>query len=94
VVDISESGLMLHLSERAEVGQNLSLKMFIGSGLSRFIEAGVRVIWKQFSKGSGYRIGGKFIHISSEEKTKLEILLKHLMKPKSHKGFSIFPRLL
>jgi len=30
VLDISESGLLLHLSERVEVGQNLSLKMFIG----------------------------------------------------------------
>jgi hypothetical protein len=94
VIDISESGLMLNLSERAEVGQNLSLRMFIGSGISKSIEAGVRVVWRQFIKGSGYRIGGKFIDISSEEKIKLEFLLRHLMKPKTRQGVSHFPRLL
>ena len=75
VLNISESGLLLHLFERIEVGHNLKLKIYIGSGLSRFIEAGVRVIWKQFNKGSGYRIGAKFIHIPSEEMIKLRILL-------------------
>ena len=94
VLDISESGLMLHLSERVEVGHNLNLKMFIGSGISKFIDAGVRVVWKQFNKGNGYRIGGKFMHISSEEKIKLEFLLRHLMKAKAHEGLNSFPRLL
>jgi len=76
VLDISESGLLLQLSERIEVGQNLSLKIFIGSDISKSIEAGVQVVWRQFNKGSGYRIGAKFIHVPSEERIKLEILLK------------------
>ena len=84
VLDISESGLMLHLSEQTEVGQNLRLKMFMVSGISSFVEAGVRVVWRKAIRGSGYRIGGKFIDIPSEEKIKLGILLRHLMKSKSN----------
>jgi hypothetical protein len=68
-----------------EVGQDLRLKIFIGSGLSRIIEAGVRVVWRQFKKGAGYRIGARFIHLPSEEMKKLKVLLEHLMKPKPRK---------
>jgi hypothetical protein len=66
--------------ERAfnQIRNSLGLKIFIGSDPSRIIEAGVRVVWRQFEKGSGYRIGVKFIHIPSEEKIKLEFLLKNL----------------
>jgi len=84
VLDISESGLMLHLSERVEVGQDLHLKMFIGSDISKFIEAAVRAVWRQFIRGSGYHIGGKFIDIPSDEKIKFDFLLRHLMKSKSN----------
>jgi len=85
LLDISEGGLFLHLSEAVEVGQNLSLKIFIGSGISKFIEAGVRVVWRQFKKGAGYRIGARFIHLPSEEMKKLKALLEHLIKPKPRK---------
>ena len=94
MLDISERGLLLHLSERMEVGQNLNLRIFIGSGVSKFIEAGVQVVWRQFNKGSGYRIGAKFIHVPSEEMIKLEILLKHLMNAKTHQGLNRSPTLL
>ena len=67
LLDISESGVLLHLSEGMEVGQDLRLKIFIGSGIPKFIEARVRVVWRQFKKGAPYRIGARFIHISSEE---------------------------
>jgi len=32
-----------------EAGQNLSLKIFIGSGSSKSFEAGVQVVWRQFN---------------------------------------------
>jgi len=83
VLDISESGLLLHLFERMEVGQDLKLKMYIGSGFSKFIEPVVRVVWRQFKKGAGYRIGARFIHIPLEGKVKLEIFLRQLMKLKT-----------
>lgn len=83
VVDISEGGLLLYLSEPVGVGQNLRLKIFIGSGLLKFLEAEVRVVWKQFEKDRVYRIGAKFIHISPEEMIKLKILLNNLLNVKN-----------
>ena len=85
VLDISRSGLLLHLSEAVEVGQNLRLKIFVGSGTSKFIEALVRVVWRKSEKGAGYRIGVRFVHLSSEEMKKLRILLDQITKPRPSK---------
>jgi len=32
-----------------EVGQNPSLKIFIGSGISKSFDAGVQMVWRQFN---------------------------------------------
>ena len=85
-VNISEGGLMLFVSEGIEIGKNLKVKIFFGSSLTfGFIEAQVEVVWKDmhWMSEEDYRIGVKFVDISSEERGKLEDLLKKtsLLKP-------------
>ncbi len=77
--NISEGGLMLFVSEGIEMGQNLRVRIFFGSSLaSGFIEAQVEVVWRDihWMSEEDYRIGVKFVDISSEERGKLEDLLK------------------
>jgi tetratricopeptide (TPR) repeat protein len=66
-VDISKGGLQLNVSEKIEVGQNLKLKIFIDARLeSNSIETDVQVVWKGINpQGSGYRMGVRFVDISS-----------------------------
>jgi c-di-GMP-binding flagellar brake protein YcgR len=78
-INISEGGLMLFIAEEIEIGQNLKLKIFFGSSLNQsFIEAQVEVVWKDihWMSEKDYRIGVKFVDISSGDKEKLENLLK------------------
>jgi c-di-GMP-binding flagellar brake protein YcgR len=79
-IDISEGGLLLHLSEPIEIGQNLGLNLFIDSGSDLdSIEAlvQVEVVWKDIylGKEGDYRIGVKFVDISEEDMHKLKNLL-------------------
>jgi c-di-GMP-binding flagellar brake protein YcgR len=78
-INISEGGLMLFIAEEIEMGQNLKLKIFFGSSLNlSFIEAQVEVVWRDihWMSEEDYRIGVKFVDISSGDKEKLENLLK------------------
>jgi len=78
-INISEGGLMLFIAEEFEIGQNLKLKIFFGSSLNlSFIEAQVEVVWRDihWMREEDYRIGVKFVDISSGDKEKLENLLK------------------
>jgi tetratricopeptide (TPR) repeat protein len=66
-VNISKGGLQLYVFEKIEVGQNLKLRIVIDSSLeSNSIETDVQVVWKGIDpKGSGYRLGVRFVDISS-----------------------------
>jgi c-di-GMP-binding flagellar brake protein YcgR len=78
-INISEGGLMLFITEEIEIGHNLKLKIFFGSSLNlSFIEAQVEVVWKDihWMSEKDYRIGVKFVDISSGDKEKLENLLE------------------
>ncbi len=84
-VDISEGGLLLHLSDPLEVGQNLSLNFFIDSApelhsIEAFGPLQVEVVWKdiQLWKNGGYRIGVKFVDISPKDMDKLKNFIKIL----------------
>jgi c-di-GMP-binding flagellar brake protein YcgR len=86
MVNISEGGLMLFVTEEMEMGRNLRVKIFFGSSLSfGFIEAQVEVVWRDmhWMSEEDYRIGVKFVDISPENKEKLEDFLKKtsLLKP-------------
>jgi len=78
-INISDGGLMLFIAEEMEIGHNLKLKIFFGSSLNlSFIEAQVEVVWRDihWMSEEDYRIGVKFVDISSGDKEKLEELLK------------------
>jgi len=87
MIDVSEGGLLLHLSEPLEIGQNLGLNLFIDIGPDLdSIEALVRVevVWKDIclGKDGDYRIGVKFVDISAEDMDKLKNFLNTLMNSK------------
>jgi c-di-GMP-binding flagellar brake protein YcgR len=78
----SEGGLLVYFSERVEVGQHLSLKLFFSS-MSEFntIETLVEVVWVDVHMGEDwgdYRAGVKFVDISLGDLEKLMIFLRNL----------------
>ncbi len=79
--NIGKGGLMLYLSERLELGQQLSLKLFFpsGTGLAT-VQAIVQVVWADIHlPGTGdIRTGVSFTEISTEDLEKLSIFLKSL----------------
>ena len=95
--DISEGGLLLYISEKIEIGQNLRAKLFFDSGLKlRTIEAQVQIVWKDFllEKDGSYRIGVKFMDISPEDMEKLRSFINNLRNAKIRSDFKVPPRLL
>jgi c-di-GMP-binding flagellar brake protein YcgR len=82
-IDVSEGGLLLHVSEPMEIGQVLGLTLFISS--SRDLDAveaivQVEVVWKDTLEGKdgGYRVGVKFVYISPGDMDKLKNFLNTL----------------
>ncbi len=81
-VNVSEGGLLLHLSEPMEIGQNLRLNLFIHSGADLdSIEAVGQVVWKDIhvGKDGDYRTGVKFVDIAAENMNKLKNFLSDLI---------------
>jgi len=78
----SEGGLLVYFSERMEVGQHLSLKLFFSSGFEfNAIETRVKVVWVDVHPGEDwgdYRTGVTFVDISPGDLEKLRIFLKSL----------------
>ena len=80
--NVSEGGLLLHLSEPIEIDQNLRLNLFIHSGPDLdSIEAVVELVWKDIHVGKDgvYRAGVKFVDISAEDIEKLKNFLNGLI---------------
>ena len=96
--DISEGGFLLYLPEEMEVGQDLWLKLFLGTELElKEIEATVQVVWKDFfgtEKNDFRRVGVKIVEISPEDMDKLENFLRTLIIRKATPELNIPPRLL
>jgi len=83
-IDLSEGGLLLHLSEPMEIGQILGLTLFITSGpdlnsIETLVQ--VEVVWKDIHLGKegGYRVGVKFVEILPEDMDKLKNFLNTLV---------------
>ena len=94
--NISEGGLLLHLSEPIEVDQNLRLNLFIHSGPDLdSIEAVVQLVWKdiQVGKDGVYRAVVKFVDISAEDMDKLKNFLNGLMNFQASSELKIPSRL-
>ena len=94
--NVCEGGLLVHLSEQLEIGQNLRLNLFVDAGpeLSS-IEALVQVVWKDLHLGKDgeYRTGVKFINISGQDLDTLKRFLENLMNLKSPSALKIPSRL-
>lgn len=81
-LNASEGGLLVYFSEKVEVGQRLSLKLFFSS-VSEFntIETLAEVVWVDVHMGEDwgdYRAGVKFVDISMGDLEKLIIFLRNL----------------
>ena len=99
MINISEGGVLFHISEPTEIGQNLRLKILTDSRLNLYpIEALVKVMWKETHLGEedGYRIGAKFVEISREDRDNLRKFLDSLvnLRPPPSKMFSKFASIL
>ena len=84
MIDVSEGGLLLHLSEPLEIGQNLGLNLFIDAGpdldsIEVLVE--VEVVWRDlhWGKEGDCRIGVKFVDISAGDMEKLKCFLNNLL---------------
>ncbi len=83
---MSEGGILLYLSEPVEIGQDLSLKIFFTSERQlASIQARTQVVWRdtRIEKNGLYRIGVKFLDISSEGSALLREFLDNLITLKS-----------
>lgn len=83
VIDISEGGLLLQLSEPLEIGQVVGLALFITPGPNLdAIEASAQVVvvWRDAYAGKDgpYRAGVKFVDISPADMDKWKNLLNTL----------------
>jgi c-di-GMP-binding flagellar brake protein YcgR len=96
--DLSEGGLLLYLPDEMEVGQDLWLKLFVGTDLGlKGIEAKVQVVWKDFlgaEKNEFRRVGVKIMDTSPEEMDMLKNFLGTLILRKATPAMNISPRLL
>jgi hypothetical protein len=94
-IDVSEGGLLLHLSEPMEIGQVFGLTLFMtfGPDLDSILAlVQVEVVWKDTygGKEGGYRVGVKFVDISPEDMHKLKSFLKTIeLKTPSPKKFHL-----
>jgi c-di-GMP-binding flagellar brake protein YcgR len=84
VINASESGLSIYLSEQMEVGQYLRTKLFfpLGSGLN-IIELVTQVVWMDVHPGKDwgdYRAGLRFIDISPADLSNLKNYLGGLSR--------------
>jgi len=81
-LNVSEGGLLVYFSERMEVGQHLSMKLFFSSGFEfNAIETLVKVVWVDVHLGEDwgdYRAGVTFVDISPGDLEKLRIFLRGL----------------
>jgi c-di-GMP-binding flagellar brake protein YcgR len=94
--NVCEGGLLVHLSEQPEIGQNLRLNLFVDAGPDlNCIEALVQVVWKDLHLGKegDYRTGVKFVDISENDLDALRRFLKNLMNLKSPSELKIPSRL-
>jgi c-di-GMP-binding flagellar brake protein YcgR len=94
--NVCEGGLLVHLSEQPEIGQNLRLNLFVDGGPDlNCIEALVQVVWKDLHLGKegDYRTGVKFVDISENDLDALRRFLKNLMNLKSPSELKIPSRL-
>ena len=81
-LDISEGGLLLHFPEQMNLGQYISLKLFLSLGSElNTIEVLAEVVWTDIHLDKGwedYRCGVNFIDISPEDMTRLKNFLGSL----------------
>jgi len=84
-LDISESGLLIYFPEQMEIGQRLSLKLFLSIGSKLItIEILSEVAWVEICverDWGDYRTGVKFVDISPDDMTKLKNFLISLSQP-------------
>jgi Tfp pilus assembly protein PilZ len=76
----SKGGLMVNLPEQMNIGQYLRITLFfsLGSNLNSVIIL-TQVVWADHvGKDGSYRSGVRFVDISSEDRKRLETLLKKL----------------
>ena len=72
--NLSPGGVMLNIPEKLDIGQSISLAIFVSWGKSvEAIKVSSQVIWVAGQeKDGGFRSGVKFIDLSANDRNKLE----------------------
>ena len=72
--NLSPGGVMLNIPEKLDIGQSISLAIFVSLGKSvEAIKVSSQVIWVAGEeKDGGFRSGVKFIDLSANDRNKLE----------------------
>ena len=82
VLNASEGGLLVYLSEKVEISQLLQLKLFFPSGSElNGVELIAEVVWMDIHLGKDwgdYRCGLRFVDIFPEDLNKLKRFLRSL----------------
>jgi len=80
VVDVSESGLLIHSAKEIDIGTKLNIAVLFPKGyqLAHFEVIGevIRRDHHREADWEGYHYGLKFIHLSGEDRSKLMQLLE------------------
>ena len=77
-VNIGDGGLMVSLSERLQIGEQMEMKFYCSSGLDLVaVRAVVKVIWAENEENKdGYcRFGVSYVSISPEDRASLKSFL-------------------
>jgi len=72
--NLSPGGVLLNIPEKLDIGQSISLAIFVSLGKSvEAIKVSSQVIWVAGEeKDGGFRSGVKFIDLSANDRNKLE----------------------
>jgi len=72
--NLSPGGVMLNIPEKLDIGQPISLAIFVSMGKSvESIKVNSQVIWVEGAeKDGGFRSGVKFMDLSASDRNKLE----------------------
>ena len=84
-INISEDGLMVSLSERIDIGENLDMRLYFSGGADlNIITTIVQVIWVANGENEDgfYRYGVNFIDIASKDMDRLKSFLTCMRNPK------------
>jgi len=84
-INVSETGLLIHTLQNMPIGIKLNIEVLFAKGFElSSVEGMAEIIWKDnfvWKNFKRYKYGLKFVQITNENYTKLQILLRKKFNP-------------